>query len=110
MLGKDRHIHRRIYACAHGNANGRLETVLERRRRLARERESATEYFRLVEGEGFCCSLYKQPLMNRIAKQMGVTLTPSNNLEVFKSKVCETKSLAPASNRMTETDNRFEVT
>ena len=31
--------------------------LLERRRRLA---------IRLVEGEGFCCSLYKQPLMNRI--------------------------------------------
>ena len=39
-----------------------METALERRRRLARERESAT--LRLVEGEGFCCSLYKQPLMN----------------------------------------------
>ena len=44
------------------------ETALERRRKLTRERESATEYFRLVEGEGFCCSLYKQPLMNRIVK------------------------------------------
>ena len=38
------------------------ETALERRRRLAREREC----FRLVEGEGFCCSMYKQPLMNKI--------------------------------------------
>ena len=39
------------------------------------ERESATEYFRLVEGEGFCCSLYKQPLMNTIVvinNKMGV--------------------------------------
>ena len=61
------------------------ETALERRRRLARERV-------LVEGEGFCCSLYKQPLMNTVLiLQMGVTnvnlsfyiaLTPSNNLDV----------------------------
>ena len=39
-----------------------------------------------------------------------LALTPSNNLDVsvhatsVKSEVCETKSLAPASNRMTKTD------
>ena len=52
------------------------ETALERRRRLARERVP-TEYFRLVEGEGFCCSLYKQPLMNTIVvinNKMEVTI------------------------------------
>ena len=44
-LGKDRHVHIRIYACAHEhNANGNglrmtEETALERRRRLARDRE-----------------------------------------------------------------------
>ena len=53
-----------------------------------RETQNATEYFRLVEGEGFCCRLYKQPLM----KQNGsyytkcklelLALTPSNNLDV----------------------------
>ena len=43
----------------------------------AGKRESATEYFRLVEGEGFCCSLYKQPLMNTIVvinNKMRVTI------------------------------------
>ena len=72
MFGKDRHIHIRIYACAHecqsteneietgetGDCSGETEK--------AGKRESATEYFRLVEGERFCCSLYKQPLMNKI--------------------------------------------
>ena len=53
----------------------------------AGKRESATEYFRLVEGEGFCCSLYKQPLMNRIVviyqwELLILALTPSNNLDV----------------------------
>ena len=65
MLGKDRHIHIRIYiyACAHGHWQaGDCSGETEK----AGKRESATEYFRLVEGEGFCCSLYKQPLMNRI--------------------------------------------
>ena len=69
-LGKDRHIHIRIYACAHGH--WQCQWTENEMRLLWRdgegwqERESATEYFRLVEGEGFCCSLYKQPLMNRI--------------------------------------------
>ena len=65
MLGKDRHIHIRIYACENeieteetGDCSGETEK--------AGKRESATEYFRLVEGERFCCSLYKQPLMNKI--------------------------------------------
>ena len=51
----------------------------------AGKRESATEYFRLVEGEGFCCSLYKQPLMNKIVNRsllVLLALTPSNNLDV----------------------------
>ena len=61
-LGKDRHIHTvtlgniRIYACAQHwymvyvlKEMETEETALERRRRLARERESATEYFRLKE-------------------------------------------------------------
>ena len=47
MLGKDRHIHIRIYASAHGhwqcqwteNEIETEETALERRRKLARERE-----------------------------------------------------------------------
>ena len=74
-LGKDRQVHIRIYACAHAwtlamqgwqcqsteNEIETEETALERQRRLARERECC----RLVEGEGFCCSLYKQPLMNK---------------------------------------------
>ena len=41
------------------------ETALERRRRLAREKV-LQNISRLVEGEGYCCSLYKQPLMNTI--------------------------------------------
>ena len=63
-LGKDRHIHIRIYASAHGhwqcqwteNEIETEETALERRRKLARE---CYRIFQ-VEGEGFCCSLYKQ--------------------------------------------------
>ena len=99
-LGKDCHIHIHIYACTHGHLHC-TSTVLSMRWRLKRllwrdgEEESATEYFRLVEGEGFCCSLYKQPLMNTINNKMGVTtvytnvnliellaLTPSNHLDV----------------------------
>ena len=39
-LGKDRYIHIRIYACAHGHWQCQwVETALERRRRLARERK-----------------------------------------------------------------------
>ena len=65
-LGKDHHIHIRIYACAHGHAGEWRLLALERRRRLAR-RESATEYFRLVLREkAFAAVLYKQPLMNKI--------------------------------------------
>ena len=41
------------------------ETALERRRRLAQERV-LQNISGLVEGEGFFCSLYKQPLMNKI--------------------------------------------
>ena len=74
---------------------------------------------RLVEGEGFCCSLYKQPLMNiKIVngslnlsdslKQPGCRCTCNKCVKSIvcetKSIVCEMKSLAPASNRMTETD------
>ena len=43
------------------------ETALERRRRLAQERV-LQNISGLVEGEGFCCSLYKQPLMNKIVQ------------------------------------------
>ena len=46
-------------------------------------------------------------LLNKCKLEL-LALTPSNNLDVSvhatSSKVCETKSLAPASNRMTETD------
>ena len=69
-LGKDRHIHIHIYACVHGHCMHCTERWrLRMRWRLLcrdgegwqeRERESAT--LRLVEGEDFCCSLYKQPL------------------------------------------------
>ena len=76
MLGKDRHTHTVMnvtftYAFMHARIDTETEeTALERRRRLARE--SATEYFRLVQGEGFCC---KQPLMNTIViTKMGVIL------------------------------------
>ena len=60
-LGKDRHIHIRNYACTHGHCTEMEteETVLWRDGEGWQERE----YFRLVEGEGFCCSLYKQPLI-----------------------------------------------
>ena len=44
-LGKDRHIHIRIYACAHGHCT-EMETGETDK---AGKRESATEYFRLVE-------------------------------------------------------------
>ena len=79
MLGKDRHI--RIHACAHGD-NVPMEPERWRLRMRWRLRDCSGEtekagkrekYFRL--GEGFWCSLYKQPLMNRIVViiTMGVT-------------------------------------
>ena len=77
--GKDRHIHMRIYACAHGHAGEWRLLALERRRRLARERECYRIFQVGVEGEGFCCSLYKQPLMNKIT--MGVTNVSSDSLK-----------------------------
>ena len=125
-LGKDRHIHMRIYACAHGHTalRWRLKRLLWRDGEGWQERgcycifqllemggvislykltttlqpkvlgfvwctlshrlfpkamdnqpeKYSTEYFRLV---GFCCSLYKQPLMNTIVvinNKMGVTV------------------------------------
>ena len=58
-LGKDRHIHIGIYACVHGPwtlhalplaMNGKRLLLRARDGEGWQERESATEYFRLVEG------------------------------------------------------------
>ena len=55
-LGKNRHIHIRIFAWA--TLRWRLKRLLWRDGEGWQESESATEYFRWFEGEGFCCSLY----------------------------------------------------
>ena len=72
-----------------GNA-GRLKRLLWRDGEVWRDGEGWQERVsvRLVEGEGFCCSLYKQPLMNikivngSLLKLELLALTPSNNLDV----------------------------
>ena len=66
MLGKDHHIHIRIYACA--TLYWKCQWAEGLKRLLWRDGEGWQERVsvRLVEGEGFCCSLYKQPLMNKI--------------------------------------------
>ena len=61
-LGKDHHIHIRIYACA--TLYWQCQWAEGLKRLLWRDGEGWQERVsvRLVEGEGFCCSLYKQPL------------------------------------------------
>ena len=50
--------------------HARMDTLESGETEKAGKRESVRACYRIfqvgVEGEGFCCSLYKQPLMNKI--------------------------------------------